>query len=70
MGCRVYRWCLIFGRYGKEIQFVGGVGRMAGCLFIEGGISKVYLDDAVDEDVNHTAGTALVELYISKLLQR
>ena len=49
----------------KFIVFVG-VGRMAVCLFIQGGISRVYLDGAVvgGGGVNHTAGTTFVAFYI------
>ena len=52
---------------GRKFSLLVGVGQMAICLFIQGGISRVYLDGKDDGDVNHAAGTAFVAFYISNM---
>jgi hypothetical protein len=53
--------------FGRKFSLLVGVGQMFVCLFIQGGIARVYLDGHDDGDVNTAAGTAFVAFYISML---
>lgn len=55
---------------GRKFSLLVGIGQMAICLFIEGAISRVYLDNTPDGQVNTAAGTAFVAFYISTTLRR